>query len=428
MRTPKNSETIKRDRPGCVCSDSQRHFLKRAFARLQLEDLHEGLLVQPFREVSVQIPLIVQRHGERSLETFTGYRVQHNQARGPFKGGLRFHPSVNLDEVRSLAQLMTWKCALVDVPFGGAKGGIRVDPGKLTMEEFETLTKRFTQKMAPVLGVHRDVPAPDVNTNPQVMAWIFEEYSKVRGHTPAIVTGKPLELGGSEGRLEATGYGVSCVTTLVCEALELPIKDARVVIQGFGNVGAHAARHLADQGARVIAISDVSGGVIDERGIDVAALSAHIAEGGQVSDYEGAEHIGNEDLLGLSCDVLIPAALEGAINCDNVDDVRARLVVEAANMPVTHNADEALRERGVAVVPDILANAGGVIASYFEWAQNIQEFAWTREVVLTRLRERICSAYDAVKRTAEAADGDMRTAAYDLAIRRVARAVELRGF
>jgi len=419
---------MKRDRPGCTCTDSQSHFLERAFARLDLRDIHESLLVQSFREVSVQIPLIVERNGTRSLETFTGYRVQHNQARGPFKGGLRFHPSVSLDEIRSLAQLMTWKCALVDVPFGGAKGGIRVDPDELSRSELETMTKRFTQKMAPVLGVHRDVPAPDVNTSPRVMAWIFEEYSKVHGHTPAIVTGKPIELGGSQGRIEATGYGVACVTALFCKQLGRPLEGARVVLQGFGNVGKHAAMHLAAQGARIVAVADVHGGRYDDRGLDVAALTEHVTEGGRVTEYEGGELIDNEELLALPCDVLVPAALEGAIDCDNVDRVRARIIVEAANMPITHNADESLRERGVVIVPDILANAGGVIVSYFEWAQNIQEFAWSRDVVLTRLRECLQAAYEAVIQASEEGAEDLRTAAYDIAIRRVARAIELRGF
>ena len=260
------------DRPGCVCRDNQRHFLERAFARPHLEMAQRHLLRHSFREVAVQIPLVDRSDGVPSLRSYEGYRVQHNQARGPFKGGLRFHPSVSLDEVRALAQLMTWKCALVDVPFGGAKGGVRVDPTELGTEELETLTKRFTQKMAPVLGVHRDVPAPDVNTGPQVMAWIFEEYSKVHGHTPAIVTGKPVEIGGSEGRLEATGFGVACMTASACRAAGREVDGARVAIQGFGNVGSHAARHLAQMGACIVSVSDVDGGILSERGLDVASL------------------------------------------------------------------------------------------------------------------------------------------------------------
>jgi glutamate dehydrogenase (NAD(P)+) len=419
---------MRQDRPGSVCQDNQRHFIERAFDALDLAETQRQLLLHSFREVSVQIPLMVHRDGNASLRTYEGYRVQHNQARGPFKGGLRFHPSVSLDEIRALARLMTWKCALADIPFGGAKGGVSVDPDALTAEELETLTKRFTQKMAPVLGVHRDIAAPDVNTNPQVMAWIFEEYSKVHGHTPAIVTGKPLELGGSAGRLEATGYGVACVTEQACRDRSLSLEGARIVIQGFGNVGSHAALHLAERGARVVAVSDVNGGIVNRKGLEVPSLVEHVNRGGGLSEFAEAERLSNVELLGLECDVLIPAALEGAIDCDNVDRVRAGMVVEAANMPVTHNADRILGERGIVVVPDLLANAGGVIASYFEWAQNIQQFPWDRETVLSRLRDRLQAAYGVV-RTSLGKDGnDLRTGAYEVAIRRVARAIELRGF
>lgn len=417
-----------KDRVGCVCSDNQRRFLERAFETLDLEGTQRQLLLHSFREVVVQVPLVVHSESGAALHTYEGFRVQHNQARGPFKGGLRFHPSVSLDEIRALAQLMTWKCALADIPFGGAKGGISVDPSELSTEELETLTKRFTQKMAPVLGEHRDIAAPDVNTNPQVMAWIFEEYSKVHGHTPAIVTGKPIELGGSAGRLEATGYGVACVTQQAARDLKLEIDGAKVVIQGFGNVGSQAARHLAEMGARIVAVSDVSGGIGNARGLDIPKLLDHAARGGPLAEFEDADSMTNAEVLASDCDVLIPAALEGAINCDNADQVRSRLLVEAANMPVTHNADHALRERGVIIVPDLLANAGGVIASYFEWAQNIQQFPWDREIVLSRLRDHLQSAYGAVRACLGPRDGDLRTGAYEVAIRRVARAVELRGF
>lgn len=412
----------------CVCQDNQRHFLERAYRRLGLDDLRQQLLVHSFREVTVQIPLELHRDGVTSLSTYTGYRVQHNHARGPFKGGLRFHPSVNLDEIRALAQLMTWKAALVDIPFGGAKGGITIEPSTLTRDELETLTKRFTQKMAPVLGVNRDVPAPDVNTDPQVMAWIFEEYSKVHGHTPAIVTGKPLEIGGSPGRLEATGHGVAYLTGLACRDAGIDIHGATIAIQGFGNVGSHAALHLAEMGARIIALADVDGAVVNEQGIDPREAVAHTRAKGQLSELPGTTPVCHEDLLAIPCDVLIPAALEGAITCDNADAIRARIVMEAANMPVTHMADEALRQRGVLVVPDILANAGGVIASYFEWAQNIQQFPWDLETVLARLEARLGAAYEAVQESAREMHVDLRTAAYEIAVRRVLRAIELRGF
>jgi len=416
------------ERPDCVCQDSQEHFLGRAFERLELDPMQRQLLLHSFREVTVQIPLVVHRQGGASLHTFTGYRVQHNQARGPFKGGLRFHPSVRLDEVRALAQLMTWKCALADLPFGGAKGGIAVDPTELAPEDLETLTKRFTQKLEPVLGVHRDVPAPDVNTNPHVMAWIFEEYSKTHGHTPAIVTGKPIELGGLPGRLEATGYGVAEVAALTWRDLGRPIEGTRVVIQGFGNVGAHAARRLVEMGASVVAVSDVHGGIHREDGLDILGLSARVARGAAVQEFPDGESLSNADLLELQCDILIPAALEGTIDCHNADRIQACMVVEAANIPVTHHADEVLRGRGVAIVPDLLANAGGVIGSYFEWVQNIQQFPWDLATVLERLRAHLRTAYDSVHNEAAATGDDMRTAAYRIAIGRVTRAIELRGF
>jgi glutamate dehydrogenase (NAD(P)+) len=412
----------------CNCQDNQRHFLERTFERLSLEESQRQLLLQSFREVSIQIPLRVHKNGKERLCTFTGYRVQHNHARGPFKGGLRFHPEVNLGEVRALAQLMTWKTALVDIPFGGAKGGISVDPQMLSKDELETLTKRFTQKMAPVLGEHQDIPAPDVNTNPQVMAWLFEEYSKAHGHSPAIVTGKPVEIGGSIGRLEATGHGVAYIAAMAAHDLGMPIANTRVVIQGFGNVGSHTARRLEEVGARVIALSDVHGGVINENGIDVNKAIAHVTNTGRLDGLEHTRPITNEELIALPCDILIPAALDGVINCDNEDEIKAKLVVEAANMPITHMADTRLRELGITIVPDILANAGGVIVSYFEWVQNIQQFPWDRKIVFERLEQYLSRAYEAVHRLAERDKVDLRTAAYELAIRRVSKAIALRGF
>jgi glutamate dehydrogenase (NAD(P)+) len=412
----------------CHCQDNQRHFLQQAFGGLSLEPAQRELLVHSFREVTVQIPLEVCREGRRTLETFTGFRVQHNHARGPFKGGLRFHPGVNQGEIRALAQLMTWKTALVDIPFGGAKGGIGVDPTQLSGDEIETLTRRFTQKMAPVIGVQQDIAAPDVNTNPQVMAWIFDEYSKTHGYSPAIVTGKPLELGGAEGRLEATGHGVAFVTARACRKLSLNIDRADVAIQGFGNVGSHTARRLAEVGAHVIALSDVYGGVFCKRGIDIAKALAHVSESGRLEGLPGTEPVSNEELLELACDVLIPAALDGTIHCDNESRIRAQLIVEAANMPVTHGADESLSARGITIVPDILANAGGVIASHAEWVQNLQQFPWGRELLLERLEERLAQAYDAVEGLQSSKAVDLRTAAYELAVQRVLRAIELRGF
>ncbi len=282
--------------------------------------------------------------------------------------------------------------------------------------------------MAPILGEHQDIPAPDVNTNPQVMAWIFEEYSKSNGHSPAIVTGKPVEIGGSAGRLEATGYGVAYIAARVAHHFNFPIQDARIAIQGFGNVGSHAARRLSEMGASVVALSDVHGGVMNKHGIDVSKALEHSAETGRLDGLENTCSISNEELLALPCDILIPAALDGAINCDNEMNVQARYIIEAANMPVTHMADDKLRQRGAIIVPDILANAGGVIVSYFEWVQNIQQFPWDRDIVLQRLEQYLSRAYDSVCDLATTRHVDLRTAAYELAIGRVSRAIELRGF
>jgi glutamate dehydrogenase (NAD(P)+) len=326
---------------------------------------------------------------------------------------------------------MTWKSALVDIPFGGAKGGIAVDPAGLRPSELETLTKRFTQKLAPLIGPMQDILAPDVNTNPQVMAWIFEEYSKTHGYSPAIVTGKPLELGGASGRLEATGHGVAWIAAHACRENGIALEGARVVIQGFGNVGSFAARRLSELGVRVIAVSDVNDGVHHEKGIDVAAALGHVGEAGRLEGLGGAERIDNAELLELPCDVLIPAALDGTIDCDNEGRIRAPLIIEAANMPVTHGADRALADRGVTIVPDILANAGGVTASYFEWVQNLQQHRWEPGVLLKRLEKMLSSAFDAtqlVRRSQSKRSLELRGPAYELAVQRVVRAIELRGF
>jgi len=411
----------------CCCHDNQTIFLDKAIKQLGLDSDQKQLLLHSFREVSVQIPLKITGNAE-TTHTFTGYRVQHNHARGPFKGGLRFHPDVQIDEIRALAQLMTWKTALVDIPFGGAKGGISVDPSLLSLEELETLTRRFVQKMEPVLGVNEDIPAPDVNTNPQVMAWFFDEYSKTNGSVPGIVTGKPIELGGLRGRLEATGYGVAYITSLALEQVNIPLKGAKVVIQGFGNVGSYAALRLQSMGARIVGVSDKDGGLFDAQGIDMVAAAQFAKETGGLKGFTGGEVINNEALLALSCDVLIPAALEGTINCDTEADVKAKLIIEAANMPITHMADEKLSKRGVVIVPDILANAGGVIASYFEWVQNIQRFEWERRVVQERMEGHLESAYEKVVALAKEAGLDLRTAAYQVSVARVLRAIELRGF
>ncbi len=414
----------------CQCQETQNHFLQRAFESLQLEAAQRELLLSAFRETAVSIPLRPHRHSDNGgeLRTYIGYRVQHNHARGPFKGGLRFHPSVNLGEIRALAQLMTWKTALVDIPFGGAKGGIAVDTTQLSAHALEILTKRFVQKMAPVLGMHQDIPAPDIGTNPQVMAWMLEEYSKSHGYTPGIVTGKPLELGGSAGRLEATGHGVAYLAGKAAQDIHLPIKDASVVIQGFGNVGFHTAQHLVTMGAKITALSDARGGVRCETGIDIAQAQRHVTDSGWLEGLPGTESLSNAELLELPCDILIPAAVEGTINCDNSEAIQARLVVEAANIPVTHLADTTLRERGITVVPDLLANVGGVLVSYYEWVQNLQEFPWEYDTVIQRLERRLGRVYTQVRDLAQQRGVDLRTAAYEVAIGRVNRAIDLRGF
>ncbi|MDQ6955824.1 MAG: Glu/Leu/Phe/Val dehydrogenase dimerization domain-containing protein, partial [Mariprofundaceae bacterium] len=295
-------------------------------------------------------------------------------------------------------------------------------------QELETLTRRFVQKMEPVLGVNEDIPAPDVNTNPQVMAWFFDEYSKTNGHVPGIVTGKPLELGGLKGRLEATGYGVAYVTSLALEQMDIPLKAAKIVIQGFGNVGSYTALRLQAMGAKIVGISDKDGGLFNPQGIDIVSAAQFAQETGGLKGFSDGEKVNNEALLALPCDVLIPAALEGTINCDTETEVQAQLIIEAANMPITHMADEKLRSRGVIIIPDILANAGGVIASYFEWVQNIQRFDWERHVVQERMEEHLARAYKNIASLAKETDVDLRTAAYQISVSRVLRAIELRGF
>lgn len=408
------------------CSDN---CLRSAIAGFSgLDDHTVELLRAPQQEIRMEIPL---RMSDGEVRVFQSYRVQHNNARGPFKGGLRYHPSVEMDEVRGLAALMTWKTALVDIPFGGAKGGIACAPEQLSSAELETLTKRYTQRMLRAIGPTLDVMAPDVGTDGQVMAWIFEEYSKAHGNDEAVVTGKPLELGGSLGRVEATGRGVAHVTTWACEAHGIDLERARIVIQGFGNVGSHVARFLHEAGAQVIAVSDVDGAIFNPAGLDIPALYDFMAgdRRRRVNQWDGAkEDLAGEDLLTLECEVLIPAALSGAIHDGNADRVQARLVVEAANNPIVCDADAMLARRSIPVVPDILANAGGVTVSYLEWVQNIQHYPWTEEQVNAELEARMRRAWEAVRARAEAGQTHYRQAAYQIAFKRVSRAVELRGF
>ncbi len=396
----------------------------RAARVLDLPEYLQVALKTPFREVLVEIPL-VSENGK--ITTYHGYRVQHNNARGPMKGGLRYHPEVDLDEARALASLMTWKTAVVNLPYGGAKGGIDLDPKTLRPDQVERVTRTFIERIHLIIGPNEDIPAPDVNTNPQVMAWIVDEYSKFNGYTPGVVTGKPIELGGSAGRNSATGRGVAAVTERAASDMGMELDGATVAIQGFGNVGSWSAHFLSGMGAKIVAVSDVKGGVFAGDGLDVEKLRAIVNAGGSVVEYEGAERIDNETLLTSDVDVLVPAALGGVLNRKNARDVRARLVVEGANAPTTPPADEILDERGITVIPDILANAGGVTVSYFEWVQNLQQFRWTAERVDTELTRILSEAYDGVAATAKEHGITLRTAAFVVAIQRVAAAVKLRG-
>jgi glutamate dehydrogenase (NAD(P)+) len=354
--------------------------------------------------------------------------VQHNGARGPYKGGIRYHPSADLNEVRALASLMTWKTALLDVPFGGAKGGIEVDPTGMSDGELQRMTRRFTQGIQHLLGVHRDIPAPDVNTNARVMAWMMDAFSQIHGYSPAVVTGKPLDLGGAPGREAATGRGVVFVLDAWCQHHGRALQDLKVVVQGFGNVGSWTTRELTERGATVVAVSDVNGGIVDPAGVDVSGLVALVGQGRSVVEASRGDRITNEDLLELECDVLIPAALGEVITDANAGRVHAEVVVEAANYPVTPTGDKILGDRGVTVIPDILANAGGVTGSYFEWSQNIQEFRWKEERFSAELLDRMQGAYHYTQAFADDHQVTLRQAAYAIGIQRVAAAAKLRGY
>jgi glutamate dehydrogenase (NAD(P)+) len=394
-----------------------------AAEHMKLEPDIQMLLRTPYREMIVQIPV---RMDDGHLEMFHGYRVQHNAVRGPYKGGLRFHPEVDLNEVRSLAALMTWKTALVDIPFGGAKGGVTCDPTKMSRKELQSLTRGLTQKLDMAFGVYRDIPAPDVNTNAQVMAWIMDEYGKKHGYTPAIVTGKPVNLGGSLGREQATGRGTMIITREACKAFGIDLKKATIAIQGFGNVGSWAAKFLAECGAKIVAVSDVKGGILGQTGLDIPKLMEHVNHTGSVVDFPGTKEIDNDELLTLKADILVPAALGGVLHEGNAGDVQARMIVEAGNSPVTTAADEVLRKRGIIVVPDILVNAGGVTVSYFEWVQNLQQVRWDLDHVNGELEKKMVDAWRQVHRVHEEQKLPMRIAAYVVALDRVAEATRQR--
>ncbi len=387
-------------------------------------DIHE-ILRHPKRVLQVACPVKMD-NGE--IGVFTGFRVQHHDARGPFKGGIRYHPEVNLDEITALAMLMTWKCAVVDIPYGGAKGGVVCDPSKLSMGEKERLTRRYTSMISPIIGPYQDVPAPDMATDPQTMAWIMDTYSQIRGHSiPEVVTGKPLDVGGSEGRVEATARGlVFCLQ----EAMKLrgyKRDGVTVVVQGSGNVGGNAAALLREMGCRIVGLSDSKSGIRSPKGIDVYKALKYKAEYRSFKGFPGAEEVSNEELLATDCDVLIPAALENQITVANASEVKAKIVVEGANGPTTPEADMIMRNNGIFVVPDILANAGGVVVSYLEWVQNLHREHWKAEDVNERLREKMVKSFYDVVDASKKYGVDMRNAAHALAVGRVASALSLLG-
>ncbi len=400
-------------------------FVDQAAARLGLSEGMRQILTMPWREMDVALPV---RMDDGSVRVFAGSRVQHNGARGPYKGGIRYHPRADQDEVRALASLMTWKTALLDVPFGGAKGGVAVDPHELSNDELNRLTRRYVMNIEHIIGPHRDIPAPDMGTNALTMAWFMDAYGAINGHNPACVTGKPVEIGGSLGREAATGRGAYFVLKEAAPDLGIDLKNARVVVQGFGNVGSWFARIASEAGMRIVAVSDHRGGIANDKGLNVTSLVEHTRQGGSVAGFAGGDAIRNEDLLCLDCDVLVPAAIENVITSDNAAAISTRVVLEAANHPTTPEADAILLKRGIPVLPDILVNGGGVTVSYFEWTQNLQQFHWDEERVNSELLSRMTAAYRAVSETVAREGVSHREAAFLIGVQRVARAVELRGY
>lgn len=400
-------------------------FFDRAADRLRLDDGMRDLLRKPWRELTVSVPV---RMDDGTLRVLDGYRIQHNAARGPYKGGTRFHPQADINEVRALASLMTWKTAVVDIPFGGAKGGVQCAPGSMSESELNRLTRRYTANIAHLLGVNRDIPAPDMGTNSQTMAWMMDAYGAIEGYTPGIVTGKPIELGGSVGRDAAPGRGAMYVMDEAAKDVGLAVDGARVVVQGFGQVGSWAARAAHEMGCKVIAVSGIEGGIYDPGGLDIPQVEEYYRGGSRLTDFPGADTVSNAELLEIDCDALVPAAVEGVIHDGNADRIKATVVVEAANHPVTPEGDAVLNERGVYVLPDILVNAGGVVGSYFEWTQNLYQHKWDEDEVNAELHKIMTSAYRAVWGVVQREGVTFREAAFLLGVGRVRHAAELRGF
>ena len=414
--------TISKERSA---QDDVKRYFDGAAARLGLDAGTCRMLCEPWRDLRVSLPV---RMDDGRIEVFTGYRVQHNGARGPYKGGLRFHPLADEDEVRALATLMTWKTALLDLPFGGAKGGIQLDPLALSERELNAVTRRYTQNIQHILGPYRDIPAPDLGTNAQTMAWIMDEYSQIHGYTLPIVTGKPLEVGGSAGREAATGRGALLVLQEAARDVDLDLTQARITVQGFGNVGSWFCLLAHQQGFPIVAVSDIRGAVYNSAGLDVSALAEFASRSGSVDGFPGGEKCAPNDILEMEADVFVPAAIENVIGEEVARRLPVRVVLEAANHPTTPEGDTVLQERGVLVLPDLLVNAGGVTVSYFEWTQNIQQFDWSEERVNEELYNRIVPAYQSVAARSRASGLTLRQAAFDIAVDRVARTAHLRGF
>lgn len=405
-------------------SQATAFFFNKAADLLALSDRDRQQLLTPFREIKVECSFT---RDDGTHATYVGFRVQHDNSRGPMKGGIRYHHQVDIDEVNALASLMTWKTAVVDLPYGGAKGGIAVDPKQLSPAELQRLTRVFTQKIHDLIGVYTDVPAPDMGTNAQTMAWIMDEYSKFHGHSLGVVTGKPIELGGSLGREAATGRGLLYAAECLFESVGKKVGDFTYAVQGFGNVGSWAARLLREAGGKIVAVGDLTGAIRNPKGIDVPALIDYVAANRKIAGFPGGEAISPDDLMYQDCDVLVPAALGDVLHGDNAGKVKAKYVLEGANHPTDPEADEVFRKNGVTVLPDIYCNAGGVTVSYFEWVQNVQEFRWDEERVNTELRKTMRKAFADLSAVQKKHGCDLRTAAFVLAVDRVARATRLRG-
>jgi glutamate dehydrogenase (NAD(P)+) len=405
--------------------DIVRFYFDRAVERLELPDDLRVVFWEPYREVTVQIPI---KRADGQIHVFSGYRIQHNGARGPYKGGVRFHPEVDIDEVRALASLMTWKTAVANVPFGGAKGGVNCPAGEMERSELQSVARSFMDKIEKVLGPTRDIPAPDVNTDAQTMAWMMDEYGKLHGHTPAICTGKPIALEGSWGREQATGRGCVFMFREAAPQIGISPAESTFVVQGYGNVGSWAARIMQQLGSRMVGASDATGAIRSDAGIDADELAGHLSDGGKLTEFPGAEVISPDDLLAIECDVLIPAALGGMIHEGNADRIGARVIIEGANSPTTPAADAILHDKGVHVIPDVMANAGGVVASYFEWVQNLQHFRWTEREVNDKLGGIMRRAYRDVSARAKEDQIPLREAAYVVGIERVVEASRTRGY